>query len=79
MIPILVAFLLCVPDIHMTKADFLECVEPVPDEYKVAKEYDIPQRIDPHTQTTEDQSRWQWVYTDKRGDVSTFFFASDGH
>ena len=74
---LILAFLLCVPDVHMTKAEFLDCVRTYPDEYKVAKQYGIPQRIVKRNPGNPSESDYDWVYVRANG-MDTFSFRSLG-
>jgi hypothetical protein len=75
---LVLAFLICVPNVHMMKAEFLDCVHYYPDEYKVAQQYGIPKQIEKKTPGDPSESEYDWVYIHANGEVDRFSFGTLG-
>ncbi|MBV8163323.1 MAG: hypothetical protein JOZ91_03555 [Candidatus Eremiobacteraeota bacterium] len=64
---------LCVPNVHMSKNVFLDCVKPYPDEYWVARHHGVPKRIDEKSGSLVD-----WIYVQVNGHEDKYTFTRDG-
>jgi len=79
---LLAAFLACAPNPHLTKAQLLACVKPYPDEYRIARAYGVPTKIEtlPSSQSYPDATHaaYLWDYSGAREAQHTFSFTWDG-
>lgn len=61
------ALLACVPDTHMSKSEFVRCVQGRPDEVRIAKKYGVPQTITKYESAqslgSSGLNGTTWIYT----------------